>query len=309
MITRKELSYVNLWANRTPNPGENYCLEAMKALKKSIDLFNESYNNNKYNITFSNNEEIELEIKSRNLAHMLGIDTKNIFNDALKSFREDILNINATEHISSYELLNVISDKFEKIIEFDMREDCNIKFINYYKVLIKSRIFSKLGSLSDFKYACINFDKEEFLKNNDNKKYNSKSTKFLYLPSDEPICPYFAMGILPDVEHYIQDNNIEDDDTYMINDNDVPHIVETLIAIDNPKPFFQNQEVVIPTQILLDTNAKLNRFNADATRKKDLLKEYRNIITEYNLDNRINIYSDYFAMLSKEEEKKLSLTK
>ena len=105
------------------------------------------------------------------------------------------------------------------------------------------------------------------------------------------------------------DNNIEDDDTYMINDNDVPHIVETLIAIDNPKPFFQNQEVIIPTQILLDTNAKLNRFNADATRKKDLLKEYRNIITEYNLDNRINIYSDYFAMLSKEEEKKLSLTK
>ena len=42
MITRKELSYVNLWANRTPKPGENYCLEAMKALKKSIDLFNKS---------------------------------------------------------------------------------------------------------------------------------------------------------------------------------------------------------------------------------------------------------------------------
>lgn len=42
--------------------------------------------------------------------------------------------------------------------------------------------------------------------------------------------------------------------------------------------------------------------------KKNLLREYRNIITQYNLDNRINIYSDYYAMLS-EQEKAIKLTK
>lgn len=300
MISRKELGYVNSWANRVPYPGDNYCLEAMDYLKKSIKLFNDSYYNNKYNITFSNNEEIELEIKSRNLAHMLGVDTKSIFNECFQNFRDNIIKIDSNEHISSYEILKLIADNFEKVIEFDKR-DSGVKVLNYYKVFIKSCIFSKLGNLSDFKYSCINFDKKEFLNNNDNKRYNAKSTKFLYLPSDEPICPYFAMGILPDMEHYIQDNNIDDEED-IVNESDIPYIVETLIAIDDPKPFFINQEVVIPTQILKDTNKELTRLNATPAQKKDLLKEYRNIITQFGLDNRINIYSDYYAMLSNEEK-------
>lgn len=307
MISRKELGYVNLWANRVPYPGDNYCEEAMDYLKKSVKLFEEAYNGNKYNITFSNNEEIELEIKSRNLAHMLGIDTKNIFNEYFKNFRENVIQIDTTDHISSFEILQSIIDNFEKVIEFD-KKDSGIKALNYYKVFIKSSIFFKLGNLGDFKYSCINFDKEEFLKNNDNKIHNAKSTKFLYLPSDEPICPYFAMGILPDAEQRMLNSNIYEENDIQ-NEVETPYVVETLIALDNPKPFFKDQEVIIPTQILKDTNKELTRLTPTPTQKKNLLKEYKNIITQYGLDNRINIYNDYYSMLSTEEEKAIKLVK
>lgn len=270
MISRKELGYVNLWANRVPYPGDNYCEEAMDYLKKSVKLFEEFYNGNKYNITFSNNEEIELEIKARNLAHMLGIDTKSIFNDCFKNFRENVIQIDTTDRISSFDILKSIVNNVEKVIEFD-KQDSGIKALNYYKVFIKSSIFFKLGNLGDFKYSCINFDKNEFLNNNDNKIYNARSTKFLYLPSDEPICPYFAMGILPEEEQHIKNkNDYEENDIQ--NEEETPYIVETLIALDNPTPFFKNQEVVIPTQILKDTNKELTRFIPTPTQKKNLLK-------------------------------------
>lgn len=307
MISKKELSYVNSWANRVPNPGNKYCLETKEYLKEAIELYNKFYKGNKYNITFSNNEEIEFEIKEKNLAHMLGIDTKNLFNEVFNDFWENILKIDTSNKISSFEILNLILDNFEDIMQFDKREG-GIKVLNYYKVYIKSYIFSKLGNLSDFKYGCINFDKEEFLRNNDNKRYNSNSTKFLYLPSDEPICPYFAMGILPSTDNYYTDNYNQDNDEIVENEKDKPYVVETSIAIDKPKPFFENQEVIIPTQILKDTNKELTRTNATPEQKKNLLREYRNIITQYNIDNRINIYSDYYAMLS-EQEKAIKLIK
>lgn len=238
---------------------------------------------------------------------MLGVDTKNLFNEVFNDFWSNILKTDTSNKITSFSILNLILDNFEDIIKFDKREG-GIKVLNYYKVYIKSYIFSKLGNLSDFRYGCINFDKEEFLKNNDNKKYSSNSTKFLYLPSDEPICPYFAIGILPSTDNTNCDINVQESDEVIENEKDKPYVVETSIAIDKPKPFFENQEVIIPTQILKDTNKELTRTNATPEQKKNLLREYRNIITQYNIDNRINIYSDYYAMLS-EQEKAIKLTK
>ena len=308
MISKKELGYISGWPNKVPYPGDDYALEAMEKLKQAEKLFREIYANNKYNITLSNNEEIELEIKDKNLAHMLGIDYKNLSKEIFEDFRRDILDISPEEYLNSYTLLQRIIENSDKVINFDKTSDY-LKILNYYKVSVKSDILSKLGNIADFKFGCINFDKQEFLKNSNVLNHNSNSTKYLYVPSEEPVAPYFLMGILD--SSIITKNNILDDktndDTYdeselIIKNN--PYIVETSIAPDNVKPYFQNQEVVIPTQILKDTNKELTKINATPSQKKALLKEYRSIITENGLNNRINIYSDYLSMLSQEEQDK-----
>ena len=68
MISKKELGYISGWANKVPYPGDDYAYEAMHKLTEAEKLFREIYANNKYNITLSNNEEIEMEIKAKNLA-------------------------------------------------------------------------------------------------------------------------------------------------------------------------------------------------------------------------------------------------
>lgn len=309
MISKKELGYVSGWANKVPYPGDDYAQEAMEKLRSAEKLFREIYENNKYNITLSNNEEFEMEIKSKNLAHMLGIDFKNLSKDIFKDFREKILDLSPEEYLNSYSLLKAIIENSNKVIEFDKTSDY-LKILNYYKISVKSDILSKLGNLADFKFGCINFNKEEFLKNSYVENYNSNTTKFLYVPSEEPVSPYFLIGILdPTINSkYNEEIQNEDYDDSELVIRNTPFIVETTLAPDNIKPYFQNQEVVIPTQILKDTNKELNKINATSTQKKALLKEYRSIITEYDLNNRINIYSDYLSMLSLEEEKIKKLT-
>ena len=303
MISKKELGYISGWANKVPYPGDDYALEALEKLALAEKLYREIYENNKYNITLSNNEEIEMEIKSKNLAHMLGIDFKNLAKDLFSEFRYNVLGLNPDEYLNSYTLLKSIIENKQDVINFDKNN--YLKVLNYYKVSVKSDIFSKLGNLADFNFGCINFNKDEFVKNSVTGYYNPKSTKYLYIPSDEPVAPYFMIGILQNGNGFY---NTEETEKEEIENNELieqnkPYVVETSIAPDNPKPFFYNQEVVIPTQILKDTNKELTKINATPTQKKALLKEYRSIITNYGLENRINIYSDYLSMLSNEEEK------
>jgi len=195
MISKKELGYISGWANRVPYPGDDYAEEAMEKLKQAEKLFRDIYANNKYNITLSNNEEIELEIKEKNLAHMLGIDFKNLSQDLFADFRKDILDISPEDYLNSYTILQRIIENSDKVINYDKTSDY-LKILNYYKVSVKSDILSKLGNIADFKFGCINFDKQEFLKNANVQYHNSNSTKYLYVPSEEPVSPYFLMGIL-----------------------------------------------------------------------------------------------------------------
>lgn len=305
MISKKELGYISGWANKVPYPGDDYAEEAMDKLKNAEKLFRDIYANNKYNITLSNNEEIELEIKDKNLAHMLGIDFKNLSQDLFEDFRKNTLGISPDEYLSSYLLLQKIIENSDKVINYDKTSE-HLKILNYYKVSVKSDILSKLGNLADFNFGCINFDKNEFLKNANVCYHNSNSTKYLYVPSEEPVSPYFLMGILMNKNNY-QNEDPYDESELVTNNN--PYIIETSIAPIGVKAYFQNQEVVIPTQILKDSNKKLTKINASASQKKALLKEYHSIITEYGLNNRINIYSDYLSMLSLEEDKVKKLTK
>ena len=102
--------------------------------------------------------------------------------------------------------------------------------------------------------------------------------KLFFIPSNEAVCPYFMMGI-----KQIEENN---------------YIVNTLLAPEQPKKFFDNQEVIIPTQILISDNANLRKVQATSEEKINLLTMYKNIINAYNISNRLNILGDYESMLN-----------
>ena len=62
--------------------------------------------------------------------------------------------------------------------------------------------------------------------------------------------------------------------------------------------FFREQELVIPTQILIDNLDNLSKINATSEEKLALLNLYKFIINTYKLNSRINIFSDYESVLS-----------
>lgn len=103
------------------------------------------------------------------------------------------------------------------------------------------------------------------------------------------------MGILPsDVKEEEQNGE----------QNETKYAVETLMAPDDVKGFFNNQEIVLPTQILVTTEDTMNKYEASSKDKIALLNQYKSIINEYNLPNRLNIYGDYEAILAAETNNK-----
>lgn len=283
MITKRELDYVNSWANRVPYPGLSYSTKAMEALVKAYEDYHKYYDGKEYDIILSNAEQLQFEIQRRNLCHMLGIDYKNLTGDYLEEYKEDILGINGS--VSSYDLLSTVIKKTEDILRYDY--DNGGKVINYYRIMIKCGIFDKLSDFSRFNFGVINFNKELYEKIN-NTSISINSGKLLYVQSNEAVAPYFMMGIKKD--------NKEENDKY---------IVETLMSIIEPEKFFNNQEVVIPTQILITTPDKMEKLEASPEEKIALLNQYKSIITSYKLPNKLNVYGDYESMLTEEARKRV----
>ena len=62
------------------------------------------------------------------------------------------------------------------------------------------------------------------------------------------------------------------------------------MAPDNPREIFDNQEVVIPTQILITNNDILRKVSASPEEKIQLITMYTNIINRYGLQNRWIIF-------------------
>lgn len=273
MITSKELQYVSLWANKIPMPGVEYSKKVLEDIKKSYELYQEKYKNKEYSIIFSNSEEIEFEIMTKNLCHMMGIDFNNIRGEYFDDYRQNVFGTKATD-FSSYELLEMIIENMDKVALYDNDQNNNTKAINYYKSAIKCSIFNKLSNFDKFNFAAINYigDKEEI-------EYDKQ--KLLFIPSNEALVPYFMMCIVKAEE--------QDCEKY---------VVSSLMAPENPKGFFENQEVVIPTQILISDNKNLIKKVATPEEKIQLLTMYSNIINKYKIQNRINIYGDYENMLN-----------
>ena len=306
MITRKELDYVNVWARKVPFPGQEYCHEAAQKLKESFELYNSRHSNKRYNISFSNNEEIELQIFPHTLCHLLGVDYKNLSDDYFMKIREDILELPQSYKFTSYDLLSSIIDHIDDVILFDEQESRRLsetRLLNYYKIFIKCDIFTKLADLSKFNYGCINFDKDKLLRNHPDMKFYSNSTKYLFTPSDEIVSSYFMMGIKED------ESSKQDGETFGDIDSDKPkiYIPETLFApVEEKIPsYFENQEVIIPTQILLDDNGTLIKNVASPSDKLSLLREYQNMVNKYRVNCNINIYNDYLSLLMSDEREKV----
>lgn len=288
MISKKELSYVNAWPNRTPYPGDEYASEVLEQLKECLELFEQEYLNQVYNVSFTNNEEIEFQILDKNLCHILGVDYKNLSGDYFDDYRESVLNIKPGMIFGSYDLLNIIVSNLEKVFKYDAINKAN-KAINYYRVAVKCAIFKKLADLSAFNYGCINFNKAVYNELYPNLPFGSNSTRLLYTDSDEIISPLFMMGLK-------QPENSE------------LYIVETLFSPEQAERFFNKQEVIIPTQIITDNNGILEKKLATPSEKIKLLKSYQSLIIANKFPNMINIYGDYYSMLislDKEEQKKL----
>lgn len=284
MISKKELDYVDVWESKLPYPGMDYSEQAMNDLVECLQLFQTDYLNRIYNVTFSNNEEIEFQILERNICHMLGINYKNLMGEYFDDYRKSILRLSPSLSYTSYDLVNTIAENKDKILERDERNK-KTKAINYFRVAIKCAIFKKLADLSAFNYGCINFNKDTYMREYPDRPFCSNATRFLYTSSDEIVSPYFMMGLVA------EDATTES------------YIVETLQAPEDVYRLFKSQEVVIPTQIITDIDGELLKKQATPAEKIKLLKEYQSIINQYGLKNNLNIYGDYLSHLMTEDKK------
>lgn len=281
MITTKELQYVGDWAKKIPMPGIEYSTNVMREIEYCYNLFNDIYKNKEYNLIFSNGEEIIFEILSKNLCHMLGINYQNIKGECFDKYREEVLGTKSTD-FTSYDLIEMLINNIEKVVENDNNPKTKLKAINYYKSGVKCAIFRKLSDFGKFNFAAINY-------NSDDGKYDYDKQKMLFIPSNESVCPYFMMCIKIDEDSTKPDDLIQ------------KYIVSSLLAPNNPKKYFENQEVIIPTQILISDNDNLTRLNATANEKIQLLTMYKSIINLYGISNRLNIYGDYEALLNEQD--------
>jgi len=281
MITTKELSFVKDRADRVPYPGLNYAEQAIEKLINAVREYDKFYANKEYDLILSNGEQILFEILNMNLCHMLGIDFKNLINEHYSDFIGDVLNL--TGNVKSYDLIKAMIEKIDDVLKYDCEQEQ--KILNYYRIMIKCSIFEKLSDFSRFNFGIINFDKKIYGKVS-HQPFGGNSKKFLYVQSNEVAAPYFMMGILPS-------GNVSDEDY-----NPNKYAVETLIAPNNVEHFFKEQEVVLPTQILVTTPDVMDKLEATSEEKLALLNQYKSIIKNYGLKNNLNIYGDYEAMLS-----------
>lgn len=273
MITLRELQYINTYANRAPYPGDKYVKETLERLKQSFEDYNNFYMGKEYDLILSSGEQLTFEILNSNICHMLGVDYNNLKSEFFDELRFDVLGFAKVP--TSYNMLYKLIEKQDEVLEFERLT--GKKVYNYYRIMIKTSIFEKLSDFGKFNFGVINFNKDEYNKNC-NVSFSGNTKKFLYMQTNEAIAPYFMIGILP-------------------NNGGPNYAVETSIAPTNPNDYFNNQEVVIPTSILVTTQNDMIKKEATPEEKIALLNQYRSIVSEYNLPNRINIYGDYESIL------------
>jgi len=285
MISHVELQYVQNFARFAPFPGDEYARKVIDKLVLADKIFQSKYEGKKYSLILSNGEEFDFEVKNKNMSHILGIDSKNIASPEMSEVRK-LLGYNSQDQIYSYDLLKRIIDNADKVIKNDKENDRNKRILNYYKLMIKCTSFSKLSSFDEFNFGFVNFDRNIFIENG-NDRYAGNSEKFIFTQNDEALIPYCMMGFLKD-------------------NGGSTYVPETLLAPDDFFKYIDKQELVVPVQTLVNDDNNLSKKTAKNKEKARILEMYRNLLLEYSITANINIFNDYQNMLYslKEEEKK-----
>ena len=286
MISNKELQYVGDYARKVPYPGDEYATETIEKLACARKIFERKYDGKKYSLILSNGEEINFEIQKKHLAHLLGIDYKVIMqSDYLKPLLYSVLGIDE-KGVDSYGLLSRIIDNGDSVIKND-RENFN-KFLNYYRLVVKTSCFEKFSDFNDFNFGIINFDKM-FFQNETGRTFSPNSTKLLFSQNDEALLPYCVMGLILDSSSI------------------GVMVPETLIAPVNFHEFLINQELLLPIQILINDEENLSKNIATNEEKLRLLRLYKSLIEIYKTNSHINIFNDYETVLRENTVKKKTL--
>lgn len=301
MITTKELGYVSSWASKAPYPGVEYTQNTANKLIQSVEAYKQFYKDKEYDLILSNGDQFSFEIAPMNLCHMLGVDYQNLSSDYFRNFREDVLKL--PNRPRSYELLNAIIEHMDDVLEYD--ETRAGKILNYYRIMVKCSIFEKMSDFNKFNFGVINFNKAAYGFSSSG-IYRGNAEKFLYVQSNEQVCPYFMMGILPEKDRNENVDSEKDESCvetveFDNEEKSKKFIVETLFAPRNVKDFFNGQSVCIPTQILTTTTEAMIKKEATPANKIALLNQYKTIVSEYGLVNNMDIYSDYMATLSNQD--------
>lgn len=283
MISMKELEYVDQYARNVPFPGKEYAREAMSMLLNAYKTYNENYRNKSYSFIFSNGEEINFRIFEKNLAHLFGIDYRNLTSEYMKYSVYNVLKYEAGVSGGADELLRRIVKKVDDVIENDSHPS-NFHILNYYRVLIKCTAFTKLTKFENFNFGCINFDQEVHRSMYENPL--GSSSKYFFVPSNEPVAPYSAMGILPNNETSL-------------------YVPETIRVESNFAHMVHNQTFIVPIQILINDNYKLTKLVATPEEKIKTLELYKSIISSYETNTFVDIYRDYEGVLRELNELKL----
>ena len=285
MITTTELEYVRSRGRDVPFPNIEYAVDALNNLEKAFNIFNDKFKDINHNIVLSNGEEIVFKIDPKNLCHLLGIDFKIITKDYMGLIRDFVLDFSAMKDIDSYELIERIIEKKKEVLKHDSNSYNRNKILNYYRVFVKSTLFSKLSNFDNFDFGCINFNKDIYQELT-KKIFYPNSNKLLFLESKENLAPYFIFGLIYDdeIKAYAPETIFLDQDFYN---------------------FFLEQELLLPTELIINNKDELTKKVATNEDKLKILRMYRHIIEYYNTGSYINIFNDYLSILNKENDKKM----
>ena len=289
-ISTAEIEYANVFARYAPFPGSNYAESAINKLAKAHLIFKNKYEGKKYSLTLSNNEEFHFEIKSKNIAHLLGIDYKNLSSDAMKETVYDVLGIDNTyDNHPAYDYLTAILERAEDVIKNDGTRGKK-KILNYYKSMIKSSAFSKLSDFEDFKFGVVNFDNKKYVPVC-TENFSPRSTKYIFTDNGEILLPYSMLG-------FVEDNSP---------DNQKGINVPETILLTGPKEFgrlLDRLELLLPISLLVNDENELSKETATALQTLRLLQLYKNIEAKYGAEYAYtNIFGDCYSIVERDIEK------
>jgi len=271
MISLKELRYVGAPAYKAPFPGEEYASQTLDSMVEVFSKYEEKYRKKDYSVVFSDASEMNFEILDANICHMLGIDYSALLNGYYDKFLKDVLGIDRTlERITSYGLVESLLNNKEKLIDYD--STTTNRALNYYKARIKCAIFDKISDFENFNFIKLD---------------TGNASKLLITFSNEVNCPYFCIRLTPTEE--------------VLNPK---YCVNSLVAPEkNTISNYFEHPASIPTQILIDDNNNLTKLVATPREKIELLNTYKNIILDYSLEDKMDITSDYVALLTELDNK------